>query len=73
MNESLTDRQLEILRYVARHIDRHGWQPSYREIGRRFRIRSPNGVRCHFKSMEAKGIVKVHTHRSIEFPWREYL
>lgn len=73
MSSPLTDRQLEILSYVARHIDRHGWQPSYREIGKKFRIRSPNGVRCHFKAMENKGVIKVHSHRSIEFRWKEYV
>jgi len=73
--EPLTDRQEEILRYIARHIDINGFQPSIRELGEQFRIRSPNGVVCHLKAMERKGYLSLNsmTARGISFDWKEYV
>jgi repressor LexA len=31
--------------------------PTYRELGVRFGIKSPNGVACHLKALAAKGYV----------------
>lgn len=71
----LTERQEEILRYVAKHIDINGFQPSIRELGERFKIRSPNGVVGHLKAMERKGYLSLNsmTARAISFDWKGYL
>ncbi len=52
---TLTDRQLEVLRFIARQIDEHGYPPTIREIGEALDIRSTNGVNDHLKALERKG------------------
>jgi len=53
--DSLTDRQLEVLRYIARQIEEQGYPPTIREIGEALDIRSTNGVNDHLKALERKG------------------
>jgi repressor LexA len=53
--EALTDRQMEILRYVARTTVESGFPPTIREIGKEFGISSTNGVNDHLKALEGKG------------------
>jgi repressor LexA len=71
----LTERQEEILRYIAREIDSKGYQPSFRELMKRFKIRSPNGVKGHLLSMERKGFVTINERasRALSFNWKAYL
>ena len=73
--EPLSDRQEAILRFVARHIDKHGWQPSIRDIGDHFGIASPNGVASHLRAMKRKGYVSPNptTARAISFEWKKFL
>jgi repressor LexA len=73
--DPLTERQEEILRYIARHVDLNGFQPSIRELGERFKIRSPNGVVCHLKAMQKKGYLSLNqlTARAVSFNWKDYL
>ncbi len=51
----LTDRQLEVLRFIARQIEDNGYPPTIREIGEGLDIRSTNGVNDHLKALERKG------------------
>jgi repressor LexA len=51
----LTDRQLEVLRFIARQIADAGYPPTIREIGEGLDIRSTNGVNDHLKALERKG------------------
>ncbi len=51
----LTDRQLEVLRFIARQIGDLGYPPTIREIGEALDIRSTNGVNDHLKALEKKG------------------
>ncbi len=51
----LTERQLEVLRFIARQIEDHGYPPTIREIGEALDIRSTNGVNDHLKALERKG------------------
>jgi repressor LexA len=53
--EALTDRQLEVLRFIARQIEDQGYPPTIREIGEALDIRSTNGVNDHLKALERKG------------------
>src|SRR5512132_3694745 len=53
----LTDRQLEVLRYIARQIEDAGYPPTIREIGEALEIRSTNGVNDHLKALERKGFL----------------
>src|SRR5512141_2106416 len=52
---SLTDRQLEVLRFITRQIEECGYPPTIREIGEALDIRSTNGVNDHLKALERKG------------------
>lgn len=53
----LTERQSEILTYIATHIQLRHYPPTVREIGRHFGIESPNGVMCHLKALVKKGVL----------------
>jgi repressor LexA len=53
--DRLTDRQLEVLRFIARQIEDCGYPPTIREIGEGLDIRSTNGVNDHLKALERKG------------------
>jgi len=53
----LTDRQLEVLRFIAQQIEECGYPPTIREIGEALDIRSTNGVNDHLKALERKGFL----------------
>jgi repressor LexA len=55
---SLTERQREIYEFIRDKIETRGYGPTVREIGLGFEIRSPNGVMCHLKALEKKGLIK---------------
>jgi repressor LexA len=55
--DEITDRQLAILRFIARTAEDRGFPPTIREIGAEFDIRSTNGVNDHLKALERKGFL----------------
>src|SRR5580698_9188490 len=55
---SLTTRQQEIYDFLRDKIVSRGYGPTVREIGLAFEIKSPNGVMCHLKALEKKGLIK---------------
>ena len=55
--QSLTERQREIYDFVKDKIVGRGYGPTVRDIGAHFGIRSPNGVMCHLKALEKKGLI----------------
>lgn len=59
--EPLTDRQAEILRYIADHT--MPMSPTYREIQKAFRFKSPNAVYEVIDALERKGYVRRGTAR----------
>ena len=54
---ALTKRQREIYEFLRDKIINRGYGPTVREIGQHFSIRSPNGVMCHLKALERKGLI----------------
>jgi len=56
-SETPTERQLEIYAFIRDKIHSRGFGPTVREIGTAFKIRSPNGVVCHLKALERKGLI----------------
>lgn len=54
----LTERQKEIYEFIRIKIESRGYGPTVREIGEEFEIKSPNGVMCHLKALEKKGLIK---------------
>ena len=57
MFENLTKRQMEVYKFIRDKIRNRGYGPTVREIGKKFDIASPNGVVCHLKALEKKGII----------------
>jgi repressor LexA len=55
--ENLTERQKEVYEFVRDKIRNRGYGPTVREIGEEFNIASPNGVMCHLKALEKKGLI----------------
>jgi len=55
--EAPTERQMEIYEFIRDKIHSRGYGPTVREIGAAFKIRSPNGVVCHLKALERKGLI----------------
>jgi repressor LexA len=55
--ERLTARQQAVYEFLRDKIRNRGYGPTVREIGERFGIRSPNGVMCHLKALEKKGLI----------------
>jgi repressor LexA len=53
----LTERQREIYDFIKEKIESRGYGPTVREIGGAFDIKSPNGVMCHLKALEKKGLI----------------
>lgn len=55
--DSLTTRQREVYDFIREKIRTRGYGPTVREIGTQFQISSPNGVMCHLKALEKKGLI----------------
>ncbi len=59
-----TPRQEAVLGYVTTRIRDEGIPPTVREIGKEFGIQSPNGVLCHLKALEKRGLITRDTNMS---------
>ncbi len=57
VHDQLTLRQAEVYQFIHEKITHRGYGPTVREIGQRFNISSPNGVMCHLKALEKKGLI----------------
>ena len=55
--DTLTMRQREVYDFIREKIRTRGYGPTVREIGTHFEISSPNGVMCHLKALEKKGLI----------------
>jgi repressor LexA len=67
MAKGLTKRQQLILQYILDYVQREGYPPSIREIGRDFKIGSLRGVTVHLDALERKSyITRSNTPRSIK-------
>jgi len=58
MVEELTFRQKEILNFISQAIQDKGYPPTLREIGKKFKIASTNGVHTILENLEKKGYIK---------------
>ena len=54
----LTTRQRDIYEFIRSKIFERGYGPTVRETADKFGIRSPNGVMCHLRALEKKGIIR---------------
>ena len=55
--EQLTKRQKSVYDFIRDKIVNRGYGPTVREIGDKFKISSPNGVMCHLRALEKKGLI----------------
>jgi repressor LexA len=52
-----TQRQKEILEYITRFIERHGYEPSYAQIARHFSVSSKATIAKHISALERQGLL----------------
>lgn len=57
MGRALTRRQAEILTFIQRYSETHGYPPSVREIGRALGLTSSSTVHSHLAALEKKGFI----------------
>ena len=62
--DQLTNRQRSVYEFIRDKITNRGYGPTVREIGERFEISSPNGVMCHLKALEKKGLIRRSPNKS---------
>lgn len=60
----LTQRQQDVFDLIRHLIVTRGYGPTVREIGDHFQIKSPNGVMCHLKALERKGLIRRSPNKS---------
>ena len=62
--ENVTKRQRAVYEFIRKLIRGRGYGPTVREIGQNFGISSPNGVVCHLKALEKKGLITRQPNQS---------
>lgn len=60
----LTERQQDVYDMIRELIVGRGYGPTVREIGEHFGIKSPNGVMCHLRALERKGLITRSPNKS---------
>lgn len=63
-SNSLTARQRAVYELIRGLIVERGYGPTVREIAQHFEIGSPNGVMCHLRALERKGLITRQAKRS---------
>jgi repressor LexA len=53
-----TRRQREVLDFIIRYIDGHGYEPSYQLIARELGVSSKAGIAKHIKALEEQGLLQ---------------
>jgi repressor LexA len=64
LQEKLTSRQQQIFDFICSRIEGHGFGPTIREIAEEMEFRSPNGVMCHLRALEKKGLITRSSNKS---------
>lgn len=57
MAEQPTGRRAEILDFISRYTERHGYPPTVREIGEGVGLSSPSTVHAHLSKLTASGML----------------
>lgn len=67
----LTDRQMEVLRFIERTVGDRGYPPSVREIGTAVGLTSPSTVHTHLETLQRLGYLRKDPSkpRAIEVRW----
>ena len=57
MPAQLTERQNQIYEFICHSLQQRGMPPTVQEIGAAVRLKSPNSVHKHLRSLEKKGLI----------------
>lgn len=52
-----TRRQKEVLEFITRYVENHGYKPSYQQIARHLGVSSKAGIARHIESLENQGLL----------------
>ena len=65
---ALTRRQKQVLDYIVKFIDRHGYSPSFEELAEGLDITSVATVHKHLETLQKKGFIRrgYNQSRSLE-------
>ena len=55
--QARTRRQKQVLDFITRYIEKHGYEPSYQQIAWHLGVASKAGVAKHIKALETQGLV----------------
>ncbi len=58
MQQTRTRRQREVLDFIIRYIEGHGYEPSYQMIARHLGVRSKAGIAKHIEALEEQGLLR---------------
>lgn len=64
LQEKLTKRQQAIFDFIRQKITGSGFGPTIREIADEMGYRSPNGVMCHLRALQKKGLINRTNNKS---------
>lgn len=71
----LTDRQVDVLRYINKHRNKEQCNPTMEEISAHFGWASPNAAQTHVDAMVKKGVITRRDGKSrgyvVAYPWSE--
>lgn len=71
-----TKRQKDVLDYITRFIERHGYDPSYQQIARSLGVASKGVVAKHIEALEKQGLInrtRENGSFKLEFPVKNAL
>ena len=58
LKKDLTKRQKEIFDFISRYLNRHGYPPTVREIGKAVGLHSSSTVHAHLAKLEGLGVLR---------------
>jgi repressor LexA len=61
---AITKRQRQVYDFISEFVQRHGYSPSFEEIGKGLRLSSLATVHKHISNLEKKGLLKRDYNRS---------
>lgn len=64
LQEKLTKRQQKIFDFIRSRIEGSGFGPTIREIADYMDYKSPNGVMCHLRALQKKGLINRTSNKS---------
>jgi len=58
VRKAISERQRQVLKFIAKYAKTHGYAPSIRDIGDEVGLASPSTVFSHLKTLEKKGYIR---------------